>query len=280
MIKTKYLPIFVALMMSYSLSGLAQKIEEQADHYLEYTDSADQCMKNSRWERAEEYLLMALREHPADLNNSLLLNNLGSARQHQGKLSLALEAYDLGLSLTPNSLVLLKNRASALVEADSLGAACRDVDHALSIEPNDRWSRKTHGLICLSLKRTEEAISDFHILLKDDPEAEDLLRGIISAYIAKESPSEAEKYSAILVDRHPNADNWYLRGLTLLLAEKYSEADEAVRSGLELDNRNGDLYMLKACLSHKRYRYEEAKIEKKMAIEFGADPELVEMLVP
>lgn len=273
--KIKFL-IITAFITVFCLSISAAEI---TDKYYEYADSADHCMAESKWQKAEEFLLKALRERPADINNSLLLNNLGNVRLNSGNTFQAIEAYNLGLSLTPNSLVLLKNRASAFLEADSLNNALSDVEHALEIQPDDRWCIKTHGLILIEQNRFEDALTEFYKLLEKEPEAEDILKVTVSAEVSAKMFANAEKHAAVLTRVHPSAENWYLQATVFIMNDKLTDADDAVYNGLALDNRCGELYMLKAYLSMKRYRPEDADMEKKLAVEYGADPVLIEKMM-
>ena len=86
---------------------------ELAQDYYERVDSADIYISRQRWEDAERTLKDALRLEPGNILNSMLLSNLGYVQHSQGKLDEAIESYNIGLAMTPNSLILKKHRANA-----------------------------------------------------------------------------------------------------------------------------------------------------------------------
>ena len=102
-----------------------------ARDYYELVDSAELCIQEKEWERAEVFIKEALRVQPDNFNNSLLLSNLATVQRYQGRNEDALKNYSIALFMTPNAVTLLKNRASLYLDMDSIEKAYSDYDRVL-----------------------------------------------------------------------------------------------------------------------------------------------------
>lgn len=248
--------------------------------YYERVDSADIYISRQRWEDAERTLKDALRLEPGNILNSMLLSNLGYVQHSQGKLDEAIESYNIGLAMTPNSLILKKHRANAYIDAGMTDEAYKDLADGIKIDPNDIECRNKHGFIALAKGELDVAKADFETILKNDASTTDGLLGMtIWADYSGDYPTAID-YITQLIDNEHRAENYFTRALLYVKTNNLPAADDDVREGLKIDNRYGDLYLLRAYLHKLRYRNEEAEIDKKLAIEYNADAQLIQQLFP
>lgn len=272
----KKLVVVLAILLNFGLSLSAQYSEE----YLEKVDSADYYIKQKNWVDAERLLKEAMRIEPGNINNSLLFSNLGIVLHNQNKLDQAIESFTVGLAMTPNSFVLYKNRAAAYIDAGMINEAYEDLTSAYHIEPKDLWVRNYHGLIAIEKGELQAARNDFMYILDTDVKSVEGLRGMAILTEAEGSLSEAIDYYTQILDIEQTAENYFARAFLHIRTDDFLLADEDIREGLKIDQYYGDLYLLRAYLNKIRYRYEDAQIDKNLAIKYDADVQLVQILFP
>lgn len=271
----KYLKLFGLIICIISLSGSVFADNE----YLQKVDSADFYIKIEKWTDAERNLKDALRIEPANILNSMLLANLGYVQHSQGKIDEAIESYSVGLAMTPNSFVLKKQRASAYLEIGKTDEAYSDLTDAIGLECCDTWVRNTHGFIALQKGELEVARDDFQTIYDSDPTTSNGLLGLTMWADYSGNKQLALEYITKLLEKEKNPENYFTRALLYIKVKNYPAADDDVREGLAIDMRYGDLYVLRAYLHKLRYRNEEAEIDKKIAIEYNADAQLIQDLL-
>lgn len=251
-----------------------------AQDYYERVDSAEFYISKERWAEAERVLKDALRIEPGNILNSMLLSNLGYVQHSQGKLGDAIESYTVGLAMTPNSLVLKKHRASAYIDAGMIDEAYSDLSDAIRIESKNLWSRSKHGLIALEKGLLDVAKNDFETILDIDATSSEGLLGMALWADYSGEYRLAIDYITQLLEKRKNADDFFTRALLYIKVNDLPAADDDVREGLKLDSQMGDLYLLRAYLHKLRYRNQEAEIDKKLAIDYNADAQLVQQFFP
>lgn len=278
-VKFAFLFLTVVVFMQ-NVHARQSDVSLQSEAYLQRVDSADIYIKQCRWIDAERMLKEAMRIEPGNINNSLLLSNLGIVQHNQNKLDEAIESFSIGLAMTPNSFILLKNRASAYIDAGMIDEAYGDLTAAYRIDPDDLWVRNYHGLLALQKNELQTAYNDFSFMLEKDSKSVEALTGMaIWAELSGELTLAIDKYTQILEIRR-TADDYFARAFLYIRTDNLTAADDDVREGLKIDRYCGDLYLLRAYLNKLRYRNEDAELDKNIAIEYGADVQLVQMLFP
>lgn len=271
-----YKSILTIILLASGMSANAQ----QSEAYLERVDSADTYIARQRWTDAERVLKDAMRMEPGNINNSLLLSNLGIVQHRQGKLDEAIENFTIGLAMTPNSFILLKNRAAAFLDSDKEKEAYDDLTKALDIDKTDSWVLNSHGLLSLQFSHRETAERDFKWLLDVDSKSKEALIGLaLCANINGDLKTAIDYYSEV-IDNHKEAEYYVERALLYIYTGDLNKADEDIREGIRLNQRLGNLYLIRAYLNKLRYRNEDAEIDKKIAIDYDAEPQLLQLLFP
>lgn len=266
--------LFIALVIWGGLQASAS-----SPRYLALADSADNYIKRERWEKAEETILKALRLEPGNFSNSLLLSNLGIVQTNQGKLEEALESFRLGLSISPRSSVIRTNRARTLLQLGRYDEALTDLNETLSIDSIQEWPLQIRGRLLIA-SDTDKARRDFEMLQRHYPLNPSAKTGL-AAIAEKEGKGEESLrlYSeALRLEDDP--DTRFMRILLEINMNRYSDASGDISDAVKAFPENGDFHLLRGLLHRLQYRYEEAKIEKKIALDKGSDRQLVEEILP
>ena len=251
----------------------------QSERYLQLADSADYYIKTEQWQKAETAIIEALRKEPANFGNSLLFSNLGIVRENLDKDDEALEAFNLGISIAPNSTILLNNRSRLLIKHNRLEEALDDLNKSLLLDSLQEWSLQIRGLLLTSLGKLQEAESDYLKLLELYPENSIAYAGIGGIAEINGDFEKAIEYYKQGLEIKDDPD--ILSSLILLMIKKdnYNEASQLIREGIKKNPQYADFYVWRGYLNVLNYRYEEARADKKLAEAYGADPVLIESYI-
>lgn len=247
--------------------------------YLALADSVDNYIKKERWTDAEQSILKALRMEPGNFTNSLLLSNLGVVQTQQGRYEEALESFRLGLSIAPKSSVLYNNRARTYLHMGQYDDALEDLNKSLDIDSIQEWPLRMRGFILIN-KDPEGAKRDFHKLGNYFPKNPAAMSGLAAIAEKEGHFEEALKYynEALILEEDPEIR--FSRILLKINMDKYSEASADIKEAISRYPDYGEFYLLRGYLKKLNFRYDEANVDKKIALDKGADKQLVEQLLP
>lgn len=230
--------------------------------------------------KAEHTIISALRLEPANFTNSLLFSNLGVVRTEQGKYNDALEAFALGLSIAPESKGILNNRARTFMLMNDYNRAMADLTESLRIDSIQEWPLQMRGLLRINAKDTIGAKNDFLLLTKNFHSNARAFAGLAKIAEWEGNNDEALKYynEAIIINDDPETRSE--RILLKIRTDKYSDASQDIKESIDRYPQEPVFYLLRGYLHHLNYRYDEAEADKKIAINKGADPQIVEQFIP
>lgn len=261
----------ILLAVALVFSGLLSA----AQSYENYADSVDFYAGKQEWQKAEEMVRAALKKEPANPNNYILLSNLGTIHRNLGKLKEALADYDAALSITPNAVAILHNRAALYLEMDSISKAYSDYERIMVRDKRDVDSRYYHGMIALEYGNFDIARSDFESMLEIDKNSIDAKRGFaVLAKVQGDYQKAIEYYNEIILKEN-RASNYISRGECYLELGLLTEADNDIQEAQKLEPSNPDVFVLKARSAELRFRYDDAEMYAKKALELGAEEDLV-----
>lgn len=272
--------IFAFCLSASGLSTARAQAPDPEARYLALADSADNLMKRERWADAEPVIVQALRLQPGNFGNALLLSNLGVVRTHLGRYQEALESFEIGLAISPNSSVIHTNRARTRLYMQDYAGALSDLNKTLGIDSVQEWPLQMRGLLLLATDSIEAARKDFLRLARLHPENPRALSGLARIAEKEGNTDEALRLydEALKLDDDP--ETRFSRILLKLGAGKLSEASEDIRESIKRYPEVADFYLARGILHRLNYRYEEAEIDKKIAIDKGADLQFVEQFLP
>ena len=263
----RYLLIIV-MIVSFSIPLRGQSYES-------CIDSIDRYIEKQNWAMAETSLLSALKQRRGNPSNFILLSNLGTVHRNMGKLDEALKDYKNALAITPNAVAILRNRALLYIEMDSLENAYYDYDRILALDKTDLDAKYYHGMLALGFGEFEIAKGDFEEALKINKEYVDAKRGMALLYKIKNDYVKAIEFYSEVIKKENRPETYLSRAECYIETGQLSEAGADLMEAQKVEPANPDLYVLKAALAEKQYRFDDAEKYAREAISLGADRELV-----
>lgn len=259
-------------------------LSDNTSLYMAYADSADIYISRQKWDLAENMIRKALRTSPANPGNPLLFANLGVCLSQQSKYGEALEAFEIGLIKAPRSTAILSSRALTYLAMNREDDALADLQTALKEDSTLRRPLRIAGQILLAKGDIAGARARFSSLTKIHPSDPWGPRGLAHCAEAEGIIAEALPLyrDALSIEKDPEnqADLHVAIIRSLISLDRLNDADDAVRQAIASFPRCGEIYLMRAMLHHLRFQYEDEKIDKKLAIEYGVDPQIVERLFP
>lgn len=269
----------IRLLSSLLCVAACSSLFATSPQYIALADSADNYIKAENWDMAEKTILSALRLEPGNFSNSLLLSNLGVIQTRRGCPEDALESFRLALSIAPSSSVAYSNRARTYLQLGRYDDALADINSTLSIDSVQEWPLQMRGFLLLN-NDPQKAKEDFSLLSKLYPNNPLAKTGLAAVAEKEGNYEEAIKLYDAAIALNDDPDVRFSRILLKINNDKYSDASEDISESLALYPNEGQLYLLRGYLHKLNYRYEEASIDKKIALDKGADKQLVEQFIP
>lgn len=237
--------------------------------YYVLIDSAQQHINSKQWDRAEHFLLEAIRNEPSNPSNSLLLSNIATIQRRQGRLDEAIRNYSMAIDLTPNAVTLLLNRAALYTVIDSIALAQADYERIMTLDPADVESRYNHGMIALNMGDSKTAERDFEDILRINPNSG--LAKVGKGYLHKHSgefDKAVECFSEVIKVK-PSSTLLANRADCYLATNHLNEASLDIANALELDPDDPFIYVLRAKLNKLRYNRSDMERDLKLAVAHG-----------
>jgi protein O-mannosyl-transferase len=176
-----------------------------------------------------------LRQGLALGENAEIRHNLGFALHRQGRLDEAIPQYEAALRLNPGHALALGHLAAALEAQGRFGEAETLLERALWLDPADAEARRLRAVTRVRLGRIEEAVADYHELLRRRPDDLDALTNVAWIRATHADAAHRDGAEAVrLAERARAASPEPVAVLEATLAAAYAEAGrfgEAVRAG-------------------------------------------------
>ena len=256
--------IYVLLLL---YAGMMQAVWSQ-DYYA-LVDSAEFYIGSHEWEKAEGYIKQALQKDKDGRNASLLMSNLATVQRYQGKNDEALKNYTIALFMTPNAVTLLRNRASLYLDMDSIDKAYTDYSRVLELDGNDIEALYNRGVLALEKKRMEESYADFQKIKDISPNSYFAYNGLAMWSKANEKYTKAIEYYDVIIKERPSVNALANRAECFLALKQLNNAESDIKNALEIDPRNGFLYLLRARLNKYRFETDAVMRDVKLAESYG-----------
>lgn len=282
----RYLIISAFMAVAGVISANTNEKEKIATdgRYLLYVDSADRFLRAGRWIQAEDMIRNALRTSPANPCNAMLFSNLGVCLAAQNRYDEALEAYEISLIREPDSPVTLSSRGRTYLAMNKQKEAVEDFTRALELDSTMHQTRELRAKIYLTEGNVGAAENDFRSLMRQRPNDYTGPEGLGQCAELKGDYPVAAKYyrdaSTLAKTPESQAEMSVALARCLIETDSLNEADDVVREGIRLYPRHGMLYLMRGWLHRLRYQNEEEKIDKKLAKEYGVDPQIIELYLP
>lgn len=253
--------------------------------YLQLTDSAQFFIGKEDWSEAARCTREALRLDPANIGNVMLFNNLGLASGMEGKIGEAMECFEIALSRAPKSIPVLTSKAKIQIKASDTAGAMETLNTILSIDSLAEWPMQTRGLLRMREADYKGAYDDFSRLTKHFPDNTWGPGGLAKCMEIQGYLSEAAGYYADAIKRTLPDDEdrvEFQLGLIENLGHtgKLTEALDIAKEAISEHPHDGRLYLLRGWIKKLLLIYREAENDKKLAIDYGVDLQIVERFFP
>lgn len=258
---------------------LAGFIKADAQKYYEAVDSAESCIVNKDWGKAEMFIRQALAAEPDNNNNSLLLSNLGTVQRYQGKYADAIQSYSIALYMTPNAVTLLKNRASLYLEIDSVDLAFKDYEKVISLDNKDLEAIYNHGMIALEKKKMGVSKDDFDRIEAISPKSYYAINGKATWHKVKGNYIQAADLYGKVIKARPNVESHISRAECYLAMKRLADAEADIRTALDIEPENAYLYALRSKLDKLRYDRMALERDMKLAEKYGMDKKELKRII-
>lgn len=278
------LPIVAACAIAQAAAVMAADVVPDSKYY-QLADSARFYIARERWSDAARCTREALRLEPANAGNVMLFSNLGLASGMEGKFGEAMQCFDIALERAPRSIPVLTAKAKVQVMASDADGALATLDTILELDSVAEWPLQTRGLLRLRQRDFKEAAEDFLAITRLYPENSWGPGGMAKCMEAQGYVSEAAGYYDDAARRCPEGSDdrvEFQLGLIENLGHigKIQEALDAAKEAIAEHPHDGRLYLLRGWLKRKIFLNREAEADRKLAINYGVDPQIIEQFLP
>ena len=245
-------------------------------NYMACVDSADYYIKKEIWPQAEFFTLKALKTEPGNSANWLLWSNLGEIRMRLGNYDEAIDAFDVALNRAPKARAVLSNRATALIELGRDDEAISDLSRIIESDSVSQWALAMRGMLLTGKGELNAAERDFNTLHRNYPKDAGALKGLARIAGLQGDADKAVNFYRDALAIEPDEESWFYLVTILGNNGKLQEAGESLREAMKQFPRHGNFFLLRGWLHKLSYENDSAEIDRKLAIEYGADPNLIE----
>jgi len=247
--------------------------------YFRCIDSAQVYMDSHDWPQAEQWLRQAVAMDPSNPNNSLLLSNIATIQRYQGHLDDAVKNYSLALDMTPHAVTLLLNRAALYVQMDSLQRAIDDYERVRQLDAYNTEARYSLGVLAMERGDSKLAEDLFNEVKRINPNSGLYAEGMGLLHKNNGNYARAAELFTQVIKAEPNTQLLGHRADCYLMLKRLNDAEEDIRTALEMDPDDGYLYVLRAKLNKLRYQREDMERDIDLAVAHGISRDYINALL-
>ena len=224
-----------------------------------FYEAAQKLERDGEWSEAEKAWREALSLAPADAR---AWTNLGVVLNKQSRTKEAIEAWRRAITLDQRLAGPHLNIGLTLVKSGSFAEAISPLRRTLALEPTNDGARRALAVALIGVDRFPEATREIAQLLARSPRDVGLLEMAAQTFIRQQRYSEAVVVLRRRLDL-PAATGqlWAQYGDALDGASRTTEALEAYRKAVELDQESTLFRYALGYVYWKLYRYDEAESE-------------------
>ena len=237
--------------------------------YFQYIDSAQVYIYSHDWPVAEQWLLKAFKTDPDNLSNSMILSNIATLQRYQGKLADAVKNYSLALDMTPHAVTLLLNRAALYVEMDSVQRAIDDYERVCELDLYNTEARYSLGVLAMENGDTRRAEDLFNEIKRINPNSGLYCEGMGLLHKKSGNYARAVEMFTRIIKVQPNVQLLGHRADCNLAQGHLNDAEDDIRTALEMSPDDPYLYLLRAKLNKLRFQRDDMTRDIDTAVSLG-----------
>ena len=237
--------------------------------YFQYIDSAQTYIYSHDWPKAEQWLTKAFLIDPDNPGNSMVLSNIATLQRYQGRLAEAVKNYSLALDMTPHAVTLLLNRAALYVEMDSMQRAIDDFERVCELDMYDTEARYSLGVLAMERGDNKRAEDLFNEIKRINPNSGLYHEGMGLLHKRNGNFSRAAELFSQVIKVQPSAQLLGNRADCYLAMKRLNDAEDDIRTALEMTPDDPYLYVLRAKLNKLRFQREDMARDIDTAVSLG-----------
>ena len=237
--------------------------------YFQAIDSAQNYIYSHDWPLAEQWLLKAFKADPENPGNSMVLSNIATIQRYQGKLAEAVKNYSLALDMTPHAVTLLLNRAALYVEMDSVQLAIDDYERVCELDIYNTEARYSLGVLAMERGDDKRAEDLFNEIKRINPNSGLYHEGMGLLHKRKGNYARAAELFSQVIKVQPNVQLLGNRADCYLILKRLNDAEDDIRTALEMAPDDPYLYVLRAKLNKLRFQRDDMNRDIDTAIALG-----------
>lgn len=237
--------------------------------YFQYIDSAQTYIYSHDWPKAEQWLTKAFLIDPDNPGNSMVLSNIATLQRYQGRLADAVKNYSLALDMTPHAVTLLLNRAALYVEMDSVQRAIDDFERVCELDMYDTEARYSLGVLAMERGDNKRAEDLFNEIKRINPNSGLYHEGMGLLHKRNGNFSRAAELFTQVIKVQPSAQLLGNRADCYLAMKRLNDAEDDIRTALEMTPDDPYLYVLRAKLNKLRFQREDMARDIDTAVSLG-----------
>ena len=237
--------------------------------YFQYIDSAQTYIYSHDWPKAEQWLTKAFLIDPDNPGNSMVLSNIATLQRYQGRLAEAVKNYSLALDMTPHAVTLLLNRAALYVEMDSVQRAIDDFERVCELDMYDTEARYSLGVLAMERGDNKRAEDLFNEIKRINPNSGLYHEGMGLLHKRNGNFSRAAELFTQVIKAQPSAQLLGNRADCYLAMKRLNDAEDDIRTALEMTPDDPYLYVLRAKLNKLRFQREDMARDIDTAVSLG-----------
>lgn len=237
--------------------------------YFQCIDSAQTYIYSHDWPTAEQWLLKAFKTDPDNPGNSMVLSNIATLQRYQGRLADAVKNYSLALDMTPHAVTLLLNRAALYVEMDSVQRAIDDYERVSELDLYNTEARYSLGVLAMERGDTKRAEDLFNEIKRINPNSGLYHEGMGLLNKHKGNYARAAELFSQVIKVQPNAQLLGNRADCYLILKRLNDAEDDIRTALDMTPDDPYLYVLRAKLNKLRFQRDDMNHDIDRAVALG-----------
>jgi len=237
--------------------------------YFQCIDSAQTYIYSHDWPAAEQWLLKAFKTDPDNPGNFMVLSNIATLQRYQGRLADAVKNYSLALDMTPHAVTLLLNRAALYVEMDSVQRAIDDYERVCELDLYNTEARYSLGVLAMERGDTKRAEDLFNEIKRINPNSGLYHEGMGLLNKHKGNYARAAELFSQVIKVQPNAQLLGNRADCYLILKRLNDAEDDIRTALDMTPDDPYLYVLRAKLNKLRFQRDDMNHDIDRAVALG-----------